>query len=92
MMTQKMPTEIDFQKILDQLFAEALESKQSAITVKAGDFHRLVGGYPSNNHRMPICCSVMRRNMQNGDQILSSPPKGDGATLVIKYRIPREDA
>jgi 5-methylcytosine-specific restriction protein A len=59
------------------------------ITIKSGDLHRRVGGYPSHNHRMPVCCHVMRANMRSGDQILAAPPKGDGATLVIRYRLPR---
>lgn len=38
---------------------------------------------------MPVCCSVMRKNMRTGDHILHKPPKGNGATLRILYHIPR---
>jgi hypothetical protein len=31
----------------------------------------------------------MRRNMKQGDVILHSPPKGEGPTLEIRYKIPR---
>lgn len=88
-MTTKIPTDLDFQKSLDDLFAQAKQNNATEITIVSGDLHRSVGGYPSKNHRMPICCAVMRRNMTSGDRILSSPPKGDGATLVIKYQLPR---
>lgn len=39
---------------------------------------------------MPVCCDVMRRMMDSSvDSILSEPPKGKGASLCIRYRIPR---
>ncbi|MHB0966133.1 MAG: HNH endonuclease [Bellilinea sp.] len=90
-MTANIPAEIDFQKALDDLFQQAQMNNMMDVTIKSGELHRLVGGYPTRNHRMPICCLVMRKNMHSGDNILSSPPKGDGSTLVIRYRIPRGD-
>ena len=89
-MSVHIPTSVDFQNALDDLLRTAQQQGLSQIQVKSGELHRRVGGYPSNNHRMPICCQVMRANMHSGDQILSAPPKGDGATLVIRYRLPRE--
>lgn len=53
--------------------------------LNAGDVHRAVGGYPSNNHRMPVCCNVMRSRMIEDDYILCCPPKGNGASLTIRY-------
>ena len=41
-----------------------------------GKLHRQVGGYPGNQHRMPICCDVLRAEMEDEDQVLKSPPKG----------------
>lgn len=58
--------------------------------ITSGDIHRAVGGYPGQNHRMPICCSVMRRLMRPGDAVISAPPSGQGATLTIRYRLPRK--
>ncbi len=55
------------------------------IDLNAGDIHRAVGGYPSANHRMPMCCQVMRSRMRGDDKILVVPPKGNGASLTIRY-------
>lgn len=57
------------------------------VEVRSGDLHRAVGGYPGPNHRMPICCSVMYAMMQEGDQIIKTPPKGKGANLIIQYSL-----
>jgi len=84
-----MPTASDFQAALDKIFRGAQERGLSRVDVKAGNLHRQVGGYPGNNHRMPVCCSVMRQNMRVGDTIVYEPPKGQGASLTIRYTIPR---
>jgi len=89
-MTSYPPTAEDFQKALDHMLLSAQQLELSGIKVKSGELHRLVGGYPSNNHRMPVCCYVMRATMRPGDEIVAAPPKGNGATLVIRYRLPRE--
>jgi 5-methylcytosine-specific restriction protein A len=88
-MSELIPTALDFQKELEQIIRSAQQSGLHEVKVKSGDLHRRVGGYPSNNHRMPVCCQVMRAAMRPGDQILAAPPKGDGATLLIRYRLPR---
>ncbi|MBK6793417.1 MAG: HNH endonuclease [Anaerolineales bacterium] len=84
-----MPTQQDFQTQLDSIFKVAKEKHLSAIVLKAGDLHRLVGGYPGADPRMGLCCVVMRENMIGGDEVLSEPPKGVGATLTIMYQFPR---
>jgi hypothetical protein len=38
---------------------------------------------------MPICCSVMTQQVKAGDTTLRKPPKGAGATLTIRYKLPR---
>ena len=83
------PTAQDFQKELDSIFASATKQGKPYIDVRSGDLHRRVGGYPGHNHRMPVCCEVMRRNMKPGDQILQEPPSGQGATLLIHYKLHR---
>jgi hypothetical protein len=80
-----MPKREGFQEALDELFAFANEKGLRAITVRAGELHRLVGAYPGQNHRMPACCAVMRDFMRPGDEVISAPPKGDGASLEIRY-------
>jgi len=83
------PTAQDFQQELDNIFATATKQGKTYVDVKSGELHRRVGGYPSHNHRMPVCCQVMRRNMKPGDIILYEPPSGQGATLTIRYKLPR---
>ena len=83
------PTSQDFQKELDGIFASAQQKNKPYVDLKSGDLHRRVGGYPKRNHRMPVCCGVMKRNMKPEDQILQQPPSGQGATLIIRYNLPR---
>ncbi len=91
-MINKIPDATDFHRALDGILRTSAQNGLSDVTVKAGDLHRQVGGYPAkagSSHRMPVCCQVMRSKMQAGDKILSAPPKGDGATLTIRYNLPR---
>jgi hypothetical protein len=84
-----MPTSGDFQTALDSIFSFAKEKRIIALVINSGNLHRLVGGYPGTDHRMPICCSVMLKNMKKGDEILDGPPSVAGASLIIKYQFPR---
>lgn len=83
------PTTEDFQSELDKVFAKAQQEGKPFIEVKSGDLHRSVGGYPGPNHRIPLCCTVMKRTMKPGDEILRQPPSGLGATLAIRFELPR---
>ena len=74
---------------MERQFSEAAARGSPHVEVKAGELHRSLGGYPGHNHRMPVCCSVMRALMSAGDEQIAAPPKGDGASLVIKYFLPR---
>jgi len=87
---KKMPTRADFQRVLNSIFNQAESKGLKFVDVTAGDLHRKVGGYPGPNHRMPLCCSVMKQNMQEGDIILYQPPSGQGASLRIRYKLPRK--
>ena len=76
----------------DQLHAEckkAAEQGRSHVDIGSGKLHETVGGYPGTNHRMPTCCTVMYDEMQSRDQVLKKPPKGKGASLTIRYKLPR---
>ncbi len=74
-----------FKNELTKLLSDAKKAGKSSLIVEAGDLHRMVGGYPGPEHRMPTCCSGMRQRMGTGDRILKEPPKGKGATLTIEY-------
>ena len=84
-----MPSAEDFQSELKGMFVSAQQQGKSFIEIESGDLHRAVGGYPGHVHRLPTCCRVMRRNMKPEDEILQQPPSGAGATLIIRYRLPR---
>lgn len=87
----KTPTTKDFTAKLNTIFSEAEKERLSEITVNAGELHKEVGGYPSpsGNHRMRACCNAMRQAMQKGDVVIEEPPKGEGKSLTIKYKLPR---
>ena len=69
--------------------AEAEHSGRDHIEINAGELHRDVGDDPSSQHRMPMCCQAMRNELREGDEIVSSPPEENGASLTIRYRLPR---
>jgi hypothetical protein len=72
------------------LLLEASSTGASHADIQAGVLHRRVGGYPGRTYAMPVCCDVMRAAMRGRDVVLSQPPKGKGASLVIRYRLPHE--
>lgn len=79
----------DFENALHEMLKVADKMGFEAVEIASGSLHRKVGGYPSDDHRMPVCCSVMRKLMSGYDRILSEPESGQGATLVIRYTFPR---
>jgi len=85
-----MPTSRQFEDQLQEVFRIAQLQGNSEVVVNAGALHRVLGGYPNSRlQRMPICCDVMRRTMKIGDVTIAQPPKGRGATLTIRYALPR---
>jgi len=77
----------DFENMIEQLFSDAREKGLDYKTINSGDLHEMVGGYPGSDHRMPVCCDVMRKKMKDSDVIITSPPKDNGASLTIKYKL-----
>lgn len=75
-----------FRRALNTVFATSLGSY---VDVTSGVLHRAIGGYPGAHHAMPTCCVVMLAAVHDGDEILSMPPKGRGATLTIRYKLLR---
>ena len=67
----------------------AEHASKTTVEINSGQLHREVGGYPGQNHRMPMCCAVMRSEMSAVDAILREPPKKQGASLTIRYKLPR---
>lgn len=81
----------DFSDELYRIMYEAVQLGSKYVDVNAGDLHRGLGGYPGPDHRVPICCNVMKAAMapDYGDKILQEPPSGQGASLTIRYVLPR---
>lgn len=61
----------------------ARESGKTEMVLKSGDVHNDLG----LKHRHPPVCNAMRQCMNASDVILYQPPKGNGATLRIKYKL-----
>lgn len=86
----KLSTE-EFREELKSQIARAAMSGAKFVDITSGNLHRAVGGYPGpgGNHAMPSCCNAMYQAQRAGDVILSAPASGKGATLTIRYRLPR---
>ena len=87
---QQMLKKEEFRVELRALLREAEQRGATYLEVNSGDLHRRVGGYPSPSHRMPVCCDAMYDEQRAGDICLpEGPPKGKGASLTIRYALPR---
>jgi 5-methylcytosine-specific restriction protein A len=79
----------DFRTVLHDLLEEAEQLGFVAVDINSGNLHRRVGGYPSQNHRMPVCCEVMYAEMKSIDTIVSQPNSSTGASVRVRYVLPR---
>jgi hypothetical protein len=79
-----IPTAIDFERELQKQIAAARAKGLKWLDVNAGELHRDVGGYPGPEHRIPVCCGVMRRLRRPGDYIVHEPPGGNGASVTVR--------
>ena len=85
----EMPTTDDFKSELRKQLGRAEKRGAASVEINSGELHRVVGGYPGTGHRMPMCCRAMYAEQRAGDEILSQPEKGKGASLTIRYQLPR---
>lgn len=84
-----MPTADDFKRELDAQIERAVRQGRPHLEVNAGELHRAVGNYPGD-HRMPLCCGVMRQEALRGRAgTVSETDSGNGAALTIRYKLPR---
>jgi len=84
-----MPTTDAFAAELRARLRRAERAGLAYLDVNSGQLHRDLGGYPGTPHNMPQCCDAMYAEQKTGDTIMSAPPKGKGASLTIRYRLPR---
>jgi len=89
-----IPNSADFQNALNKIFYENEKKGRPFVDVQAGDLHKLAGWDPvPKNQRMHSCCNIMRKNIieELGDtELPGGPQKGNGSSLIIRYRLPRE--
>lgn len=86
-----MPTDDEFKLELHRMMLDAMKDGRDFVDVNAGELHARVGGYPGAAHRMPVCCGVMLNAFSGaaGDTIRAEPPSRQGASLTIRYVLPR---
>jgi len=86
-----MPTADDFRQELHRMMYEAFQEGRKVADINAGELHRRLGDYPGPDHRMPNCCQVMKSAMaaDAGDIVLQEPTSSQGASLTIRYVLPR---
>jgi hypothetical protein len=89
-MTTGIPEKTDFETALNDWFLEADKEENPFVDIRADELHARVGDYPGPFHRMATCCEVMYEHYQPSvDKILQFPPKGKGASMEIRYTLPR---
>jgi hypothetical protein len=88
-----VPTAVDFKRELFRMMADAQNAGNEFVEINSGELHRRVGGYPGRDARMPNCCQVMKAQLalDYGDAVVDEPPSGQGASLTIRYRLPRRE-
>jgi hypothetical protein len=87
---ERLPlTKDDFRRALDQRLRDSERAGKSFVEIEAGALHRELGDYPGLDHRMPVCCAAMEEAMRAGDRRRPAPPKGRGASLRVRYALPR---
>jgi 5-methylcytosine-specific restriction protein A len=92
-MADKLPEKADFEKALNEWFLEAEKAENQFVDIRADDLHARIGDYPGPFHRMATCCEVMYEHYKpEVDRILQFPPKGKGASMEIRYALPRTQA
>lgn len=68
---------------IDEQKKAAKESGKTELVLRSGDIHKDLG----LKQRHPQVCNAMRQCMQIEDIILYQPPKGNGTTLQIMYKL-----
>ena len=86
-----MPTKAEFRSELRSQLRDAELHKAPSVEINSGDLHRKLGGYPAKDgkHQMRPCCEAMYDEKRAGDTLLSAPKKGHGASVTIRYELPR---
>jgi hypothetical protein len=85
-----MLTANDFRMALNQRMNNAFKTGIQYVDIGSREVHLALGDYPNpTTHRMPVLCQVVRSELTPSDVILHQPPRGKGASLKIRYALPR---
>lgn len=88
--TFKGPTAGEFRAALHWRFYRAECGGANRVEVTAGDLYRETGAHPDDTDGMRSCCLVMRSEMLTDvDSVVSETGDGRGASLTIRYKVPR---
>jgi 5-methylcytosine-specific restriction protein A len=79
----------DIRAELARQLGEAKRGGYRWLRMRASVLHEAAGGSSGSDHRMPLCCRVMKQEMQGDDKIVEGPPSGQGPSLTIDYWLPR---
>ena len=78
----KMTTDV-IRNYIEEQKRNAKMAGKSELVLRSGDVHNDLG----LKQRHPQVCNAMRSCMNSGDVILYQPPKGNGTTLRIEYKL-----
>ena len=81
------PTAWDLRNKLLAILNGAKHSGKFYVDLESGDLYAQTGGDPNSKSRMSICHHIMTRMMCPGDLIFNESRNGDGATILIRYRL-----
>jgi 5-methylcytosine-specific restriction protein A len=84
-----LPTRSEFQAALNGVLLQAQKKNKAGVVVSSIDLHLQVGGYPGREHRMDLCCQVMREAMLQRDRITSQVLPPYPPLLEVVYELPR---
>lgn len=87
--TNNMPKTEHFANAIRARLRGAELRGEDHLDINSGELHRSLGGYPGPGAAMPSCCNALYAEQSGEDRIISQPPKGKGASLTIRYKLPR---
>ncbi len=76
-------TTSDICKYIKELKELAKEEGKSSLILISRDIHKQL----NLKSRFPMVCNAMRQCMEENDNILFQPPKGNSSTLEIEYKL-----
>ena len=76
-------TTSDICKYIKELKILAKEEGKNSLVLISRDIHKQL----ELKNRFPMVCNAMRQCMEENDNILFQPPKGNSSTLEIEYKL-----